>query len=47
MVDPRIIPDREEVGDQVFEELMFKFLAKKYSVSKEEIIKLANQKNNI
>lgn len=46
MTDRQFIPDKEQVGEQVFEESVFKFLAKKYAISKEEIIKLVNEKKD-
>ena len=49
MVDRKIPLNNEQVGDQLFEELAFEHLAKKYSISKKDLIllleKLAKKKN--
>jgi hypothetical protein len=47
MTNHKSIPNDEKVGGTLFEELAFKHLAKKYDISKEDILALAANKKNL
>jgi len=46
MVDYKYTPKKVEVGGPLFEELAFDYLEKKYNISKEELLKVAEDKRS-
>jgi predicted small secreted protein len=46
MIDRKTLPKDEKVGGPIFEELAFEYFTKKYNISKEDLLKLLEEKQN-